>query len=53
MNNVTGYVQLLNIVRPMLSKLCIAIDNNCTPTNGKIYTGYAITYIMDEKIMIC
>ena len=36
-------VQLLNIAVQLLN-IAVQLENNCTATNGKIYTGYAITY---------
>ena len=35
------YVQLLNITVQLLN-IAVQLENNCTATNGKIYTGYAI-----------
>ena len=36
-------VQLLNIAMPYTTKI-VQLENNCTATNGKIYTGYAIRF---------
>ena len=35
-------MQLLNITVQLLN-IAVQLENNCTATNGKIYTGYAIT----------
>ena len=44
--NLVGYftVQLLNITVQLLN-ITVQLENNCTATNGKIYTGYAINMI--------
>ena len=34
-------MQLLNITVQLLN-IAVQLENNCTATNGKIYTGYAI-----------
>ena len=39
-------VQLLNITVQLLN-IAVQLENNCTATNGKIYTGYAIKILID------
>ena len=34
-------MQLLNVAMPYATKT-VQLENNCTATNGTIYTGYAI-----------
>ena len=38
-------MQLLSIVMPWATKT-VQLENNCMATNGKIYTGYAISVII-------
>ena len=37
-------MQLLNITVQLLN-IAVQLENNCTATNGKIYTGYAINLV--------
>ena len=38
-------MQLLNITVQLLN-IAVQLENNCTAINGKIYTGYAIMYVI-------
>ena len=40
-------MQLLNITVQLLN-IAVQLENNCTATNGKIYTGYAINTLIDS-----
>ena len=43
-------VQLLNIAVQLLN-IAVQLENNCTATNGKIYTGYAIKSVINNNIL--
>ena len=44
-------VQLLNITVQLLN-IVVQLENNCTATNGKIYTGYVFSYNTYYSILL-